>query len=82
MQSMRCVIAQIPEGVDYLALDTSPVNITFLLLSPPGKTGDHIRLLARIARLASNEVFLSRITKAKDAVEIYALTVEEDNRHV
>ncbi|MCP4599537.1 MAG: PTS sugar transporter subunit IIA [Proteobacteria bacterium] len=77
-----CVIAQIPEGTNFEALDGSPVHIVFLLLSPSGKIGDHLRLLARIARLASNEEFISQSTTVKEADKLYALVVEEDGRHV
>ncbi len=77
-----CLIALSPEGIEFQALDASPVHVTFLLLSPPGMTGSHLRLLARIARLVCRREFVSRIAKAKDASEVFALTMEEDGRHV
>jgi PTS system nitrogen regulatory IIA component len=77
-----CFIAQTPDGLDFLSLDASPVHITFLLLSPPGATGRHIRLLARIARLTDNEKYVYAVATAESADEVYALTVAEDSRHV
>jgi PTS system nitrogen regulatory IIA component len=78
-----CVIIQVPAGgVDFQALDTSPVRVLFLLLSPPENAGVHIRLLARIARLADSESFVAALAAAKDQEEIYRLTLEEDARHV
>ena len=77
-----CVITQIPKGLDFNSLDASPVHITFLLISPTGRTGTHLRILARLARLVSNEAFVSRIATAKEPSDIFALVKEEDGRHV
>jgi PTS system nitrogen regulatory IIA component len=77
-----CVVAQIPAGIDFLALDASPVHMVFMLLSPPGATGVHIRLLARIARLVDNQDFIARMVTASDAEAVYEQIIEEDERHV
>lgn len=77
-----CVLAQIPGGVDFKALDATPVHFVFLLLSPPAGIRDHVKLLARIARLVEREDFIVSLARAKDVEEIYSLIVSEDNRHV
>jgi len=77
-----CVVVQIPGGCDFCALDRSPVHVLFLLLSPPGKTGHHIRLLARIARLVDSRAFVEDLARARDAEEVYERVVAEDSRHV
>jgi PTS system nitrogen regulatory IIA component len=77
-----CVVAQIPEGIDFLALDASPVHVVFMLLSPPSGTGVHIRLLARIARLVDGEDFIARAARASDEEALHRLILEEDSRHV
>ncbi len=82
LEKTHCIIAQIPQGVDFKALDSLPVHIVFLLLSPPGKIGDHLRLLARIARLASNKEFILGIADVKEAKELYARVEREDSLHV
>ena len=82
MENIRCVIAKIPEGLDFQSLDAAPVQVLFLLLSPPGRTGEHIRLLARIARLLSRDQFVARIIATETTKDLYNLIVEEDSRHV
>ena len=77
-----CVVAQIPEGIDFLAIDASPVHVIFMLLSPPGATGVHIRLLARIARLVDNEGFIANMATVSDAGALHQQILEEDGRHV
>jgi mannitol/fructose-specific phosphotransferase system IIA component (Ntr-type) len=36
---------------DYVALDGSPVRVAFLVLTPTAASGQHVKLLSRIARL-------------------------------
>jgi mannitol/fructose-specific phosphotransferase system IIA component (Ntr-type) len=42
-------------GLDFQAAD-GPAELVFLLLSPPGNSGGHLKLLARISRLARHDV--------------------------
>lgn len=78
----RCVVVQTPQGQDYESLDNTPVHIFFILLSPPGATGTHIRLLARVARLVDRDAFVTRVATAASADEVLQLILEEDERHV
>ena len=68
--------------MDFESIDNAPVHIAFLLLSPPGQVGKHLRILARIARLASQKDMLSRILTATSEADIYAIIEKEDDRHV
>ncbi len=82
MEKSLCIVAQTPDGLDFKSLDSSPVHITFLLLSPINATGTHVRLLARIARMVSDEKFIISIAKAKDENELYTLIEEKYIQHV
>ena len=42
------------------------VNIFFVLLSPPNHAGHHIRMLARIARLAKHPEFVDALRTSTD----------------
>jgi len=57
----RIVLGRCSEGVDFRSLDEQPVHLFFLLLSPSGETGVHIKLLARIARLVRHPELLQRV---------------------
>jgi mannitol/fructose-specific phosphotransferase system IIA component (Ntr-type) len=59
-----CVAAGIVRGVpDYVGLDGTPVRVAFLVLTPIAASNQHVKLLARIARLmhdpASREALLA-----------------------
>ena len=77
-----CLIAQIPEGVEFASIDGTSVHCVFLLLSPPGKIGTHIKLLARIARLVRNKEFIRDISLAESSKKIFELVVLKDDSHV
>jgi len=75
------VVGRAGSGLDFAALDAQPVDLFFLLLSPPEGTRDHLRVLARLARILDNEEALARLRTAADAGELFALLLSEDARH-
>ncbi len=45
------LFARLDRPVDFEALDNQPIDLVFLLLAPEGAGADHLKALARIARL-------------------------------
>ena len=82
LEHTLCVVAQIPSGIDFLALDASPVHVIFMLLSPPGTAGVHIQLLARIAQLVDSQDFIARMATVSDADAVYEQIIEEDELQI
>lgn len=68
-------------GVDFQALDQAPVHLFFLLLSPPARSGTHIKLLARIARLMRQPGFLELLLDADSPEAVIARIRETDEEH-
>lgn len=77
-----CMLICNPSGIPFDSIDQLPVRLIFLLLSPPGEIGLHIKLLARIARLVKREEFLNAVAASCSPEELYKLIAQEDNRHV
>jgi PTS system nitrogen regulatory IIA component len=75
------VVGHAGSGLDFAALDAKPVDLFFLLLSPPEGTRDHLRVLARLARILDDETTLARLRTAADAGELFAMLLAEDARH-
>jgi PTS system nitrogen regulatory IIA component len=75
------VVGRASSGLDFAALDAQPVDLFFLLLSPPEGTRDHLRVLARLARILDDEATLARLRTAADAAELFAMLLAEDARH-
>ena len=68
--------ARLDKPVDFEALDNQPVDIVFLLLAPEGAGADHLKALARVARVLRESGTRDRIRAARDACAIYAVLNE------
>jgi fructose-specific phosphotransferase system IIA component len=66
--------------VDFQAIDGRPVNLIWLLSSPPDKTGPHIHALARISRLMTIDKFRHALNEAKTSEEIYDAIVKQESQ--
>src|SRR5690242_19849445 len=65
--------------IDFQSIDGRPVNLIWLLTSPPDKTGPHIHALARISRLMTIDRFRQSLAAAKTSQEIYDAIVQQEN---
>jgi len=65
--------------IDFQAIDGRPVNLIWLLTSPPDKTGPHIHALARISRLMTIDKFRAAIAQAKSAQELFDVIVQQES---
>src|SRR5215207_9512084 len=65
--------------IDLQSIDGRPVNLIWLLTSPPDKTGPHIHALARISRLMTIDRFRQALAAAKTSQEIYDAIVQQEN---
>ncbi|MFH2006352.1 MAG: PTS sugar transporter subunit IIA [bacterium] len=77
-----CVLVQIPIGVEYDAVDGAPVYFVFMLLSPTDAMGIHLRMLARVSRVANREGFTQDVIALQTAKEVYDMVISEDESHV
>ena len=65
--------------IDFQAIDGRPVNLIWLLTSPPDKTGPHIHALARISRLMTIERFRQALVAATTPQQLYDAIVQQEN---
>ena len=70
------LVARLDKPVDFEALDGQPVYVLFLLLAPEGAGADHLKALARVARVLREPDLLERIRATRDATAIYAIMTE------
>jgi len=67
------LFARLARPVDFEALDGQPVDLIFLLLAPEQAGADHLKALARVARLLRDPENARRLRESKDADAIYAV---------
>ena len=67
------VFARLDRPVDFEALDGEPVDLVFLLLAPEGAGADHLKALARVARLLRAPEIARKLRESRDAETLYAV---------
>ncbi len=67
------LFARLERPVDFEALDGQPVDLVFLLLAPEGAGADHLKALARVARLLRDPAVAAKLRQSRDAEAIYAV---------
>ena len=67
------LFARLERAVDFEALDGQPVDLIFVLLAPEGAGADHLKALARIARMLRDQDLANKLRDARDAEAIYAV---------
>jgi fructose-specific phosphotransferase system IIA component len=67
------------QPIDFQAIDGRPVNLIWLLASPPDQTGPHIHALARISRLMTIDRFRQALAAAQTPEELYNVIVQQES---
>jgi nitrogen PTS system EIIA component len=67
------LFARLDRPLDFEALDNQPVDLVFLLLAPEGAGADHLKSLARIARLLRDPNVAHKLRASHDAESLYAV---------
>jgi PTS system nitrogen regulatory IIA component len=67
------LFARLERPVDFEALDGQPVDLIFLLLAPEGAGADHLKALARVARLLRDPDVARKLRASNGAEAIYAV---------
>jgi len=67
------LFARLDRPVDFEALDGQPVDLIFLLLAPESAGADHLKALARVARLLRDPETAHKLRESRDADAIYSV---------
>jgi len=73
LNSVFGLFARLERPVDFEALDGQPVDLVFLLLAPEGAGADHLKALARVARLLRDPEVARKLRSSQDADALYAV---------
>ena len=64
---------ELERAVDFEALDGQPIDLVFLLLAPEAAGADHLKALARVARLLRDAEVARKLRDSRDAEALYAV---------
>ena len=73
LTKMFGMFARLDRAIDFEALDGQPVDLVFLLLAPEGAGADHLKALARVARLLRDQDTANKLRAARDEQALYAV---------
>ena len=72
--------ARLETPVDFQSIDNMPVDLVFLLLSPPDAGADHLKALARVSRAFRDAQVVAKLRGARSSDAIYALLAGGETR--
>jgi len=65
--------ARLAQPLDFQAIDGLPVDLVFLLLSPPDAGADHLKALASVSRVFRDRQILAKLRGARSKDALFAL---------
>lgn len=75
------LFARFDKAVDFEAVDDEPVDLAFVLLAPEEAGADHLKALAKIARVLRNPAILQKLRTSMDSSAMYTLLTEAEASH-
>ncbi len=67
------VFARLDRPIEFEALDGAPVDLMFLLVAPESAGADHLKALARIARMLRDARIVAKLRVTRDASALYSV---------
>ena len=80
LPEIYALFARLGEPVDYKAIDGRPIDLVFLLLSPPDAGAEHLKALAAISRVTRDAATLERLRGARSRDAVAAVLMGADER--
>jgi PTS system nitrogen regulatory IIA component len=80
-KSIFGIFARLVRPVDFESLDGAPVDLICLLIAPESAGADHLKALARMARLLRDASVTAKLRAARDVSALYAVLSEETTSH-
>ncbi len=73
--------ARLTAPIDFQSVDNLPVDLVFLLLSPPDAGAEHLKALARVSRMLRDRSTLAKLRGARSRDAIFALLAGTETLH-
>jgi PTS system fructose-specific IIA component len=69
------------KGINFDSIDSNPVKIVIMLLVPKSKLTQHIKTLANIAKIMSDEQFKEQLLSFSDPEQCLSYITEYETKH-
>ena len=81
LPSMFGYFARLTSPIEFQAVDNAPVDLVFLLLSPPDAGADHLKALARVSRALRDRQTVAKLRGARSRDAMFALLSGAETLH-
>lgn len=71
------VFARLERPIEFGAPDGEPVDLLFMLLAPEGAGADHLKALARVARILRDPALTQKLRTSQDGEALYSVLTEQ-----
>jgi PTS system nitrogen regulatory IIA component len=75
------IFARLARPIEFHALDGAPVDLICLLIAPETAGADHLKALARMARVLRDPKITAKLRAARDVSALYAVLTGEPASH-
>ena len=76
LKGVMAVFMKLPAPVEFEAVDDQPVAIVMMLLAPMGAGADHLKALARVARILRTDSVADSLRHTNDPARLYAILTQ------
>ena len=80
LKRIYAMVVRLAEPIDYKAIDSQPVDLVFLLLSPPDAGAEHLKALAAVSRVVRHGPTLEKLRGARSRDAFAAVLMGADER--
>ncbi|MGY4395023.1 PTS system nitrogen regulatory IIA component [Sphingomonas sp. UYAg733] len=74
------LFVRVAQPVEFQAIDDLPIDLVFVLLSPPEAGATHLKALARVSRRLRDGGFVAKLRGAASTDALYALFTQDEER--
>ena len=80
LKRIYAMVVRLAEPIDYKAIDGQPVDLVFVLLSPPDAGAEHLKALAAVSRVIRHGPTLEKLRGARTRDAFAAVLMGADER--
>jgi PTS system nitrogen regulatory IIA component len=77
LKGVIAVFLKLERPVDFESVDDQPVDIVMMLLAPMGAGADHLKALARVARILRTDSIAEALRRTNDPHKLYAILTQK-----
>lgn len=80
LKQVKAAFVRLEKPIDFQAIDDMPVDLVFMLLSPPDAGAEHLKALAQVSRRLRDRPFVAKLRGAVATDALYALFASAETR--